>query len=86
MATTTAAQGRGPSAMAEVDVPEGNGSGIVWDTDGHVSVGCRRLGGWGLGGGGGAGGWGGAAPELQPGAAYTPRAQISTVHQCRPCS
>ena len=24
------------SAFGSVDVPEGNGSGVVWDTEGHV--------------------------------------------------
>ncbi|WIA08671.1 hypothetical protein OEZ85_008098 [Tetradesmus obliquus] len=28
--------GRNTSSIPEADVPEGNGSGIVWDTDGHV--------------------------------------------------
>lgn len=31
-------QGRGPSAIPEADVPEGNGSGIIWDKQGHVST------------------------------------------------
>jgi hypothetical protein len=29
-------QGRPASAIAEADVPEGNGSGIVWDASGHI--------------------------------------------------
>eukprot|EP00879_Flechtneria_rotunda_P011655 GHRR01012175.1.p1 GENE.GHRR01012175.1~~GHRR01012175.1.p1 ORF type:complete len:338 (+),score=104.95 GHRR01012175.1:339-1352(+) len=29
-------QGRGPGAVPEVDVPEGNGSGIIWDQEGHL--------------------------------------------------
>eukprot|EP00878_Enallax_costatus_P041975 GHUV01048917.1.p1 GENE.GHUV01048917.1~~GHUV01048917.1.p1 ORF type:complete len:481 (+),score=112.06 GHUV01048917.1:376-1818(+) len=28
--------GRGPSTIPEADVPEGNGSGIVWDKSGHI--------------------------------------------------
>lgn len=29
-------QGRPQNAIAEVDIPEGNGSGIVWDQEGHI--------------------------------------------------
>jgi S1-C subfamily serine protease len=29
-------QGRALSSIKEVDVPEGNGTGIVWDTSGHI--------------------------------------------------
>ena len=31
-----AVQGRPANAIPEADVPEGNGSGIVWSTEGHI--------------------------------------------------